>query len=155
MTIRQYEAAPNAAPAQILVIVANYRTGPCVIDCLRSLHPQVQSLRGTHVTVADNASSDGSVEKIRTAINHDGFGNWANVMELERNGGFAYANNAVIRCALEDHPAPDYFLLLNPDTLVRPGALPALLEFMETHRQVGIAGSRLEYLDGTPQDTAR
>ena len=127
---RQHETDPNGPAIQILVIVVNYCTGPLVIDCLRSLHPQVQSLRSVRVTVADNNSAAGSAERIQAAIEHDGFGNWANVMALERNGGFAYANNAVIRSALAQEPVPDYFLLLNPDTLVRPGALSALIDFM-------------------------
>jgi hypothetical protein len=45
-------------------------------------------------------------------------------------------------------------LLLNPDTLARPGAVNSLLEFMEAHPNVGIAGSRLEEPDGTPQQSA-
>jgi N-acetylglucosaminyl-diphospho-decaprenol L-rhamnosyltransferase len=39
---------------------------------------------------------------------------------------------------------PPYILLLNPDTIVRPGALQALVDFMDKHPDVGIAGSRLE-----------
>src|SRR6185295_15355436 len=49
---------------------------------------------------------------------------------------------------------PRYVLLLNPDTLVRPGALCTLLEFMEAHPKVGIAGTRLEDPDGAPQTSA-
>jgi N-acetylglucosaminyl-diphospho-decaprenol L-rhamnosyltransferase len=49
---------------------------------------------------------------------------------------------------------PDFILLLNPDTIVRPGAIQALLEFMTTNPKAGIAGSRLEDPDGTPQRSA-
>ena len=49
---------------------------------------------------------------------------------------------------------PRYVLLLNPDTIVRPGAVRALVEFMEDRPDVGIAGSRLEEPDGTPQRSA-
>jgi GT2 family glycosyltransferase len=49
---------------------------------------------------------------------------------------------------------PDFILLLNPDTIVRPGAIQALLDFMTAHPQAGIAGSRLEDPDGTPQRSA-
>ncbi|MEX0742257.1 MAG: glycosyltransferase family 2 protein, partial [Phycisphaeraceae bacterium] len=51
-----------------------------------------------------------------------------------------------------DDPA-DFYLLLNPDTLVRPGAFTALLTFMAEHPDVGVAGSLLEFPDGSPQPT--
>jgi N-acetylglucosaminyl-diphospho-decaprenol L-rhamnosyltransferase len=75
-------------------------------------------------------------------------------MPLDCNGGYAFGNNAPIRAALESLAAPSYFLLLNPDTIVRPGALQALVDFMNSHPDVGIAGSRLEDPDGTPQRSA-
>ena len=46
------------------------------------------------------------------------------------------------------------FLLLNPDTVCRPGAVSALVQFMEQHPRAGISGSRLEDPDGTPQCSA-
>jgi GT2 family glycosyltransferase len=49
---------------------------------------------------------------------------------------------------------PEFILLLNPDTIVRPGAIRALLDFMQKNPRVGIAGSRLEDPDGTPQRSA-
>jgi GT2 family glycosyltransferase len=63
-------------------------------------------------------------------------------------------NNAAIRPALAAAEPPRYVLLLNPDTIVRPGALRALVEFMESRLDVGIAGGRLEEPDGTPQRSA-
>jgi GT2 family glycosyltransferase len=49
---------------------------------------------------------------------------------------------------------PQYFLLLNPDTIVRPNAFKGLVDFMDQHPTVGIAGCRLEDPDGTPQRSA-
>lgn len=141
-------------PTDLLVVILNYRTPDLTIDCLRSLVTEVESLPGTRVVVSDNASGDGSVEKISAAINTQGWSNWVSLMPLERNGGYAFGNNAVIRPALESAAPPTYFLLLNPDTIVRPGALKALVDFMDQHPQAGIAGSRLEYPDGTPQCSA-
>jgi GT2 family glycosyltransferase len=45
-------------------------------------------------------------------------------------------------------------LLLNPDTVVRPGAIVALADFLLAHPEAAIAGSRLEDPDGTPQRSA-
>jgi GT2 family glycosyltransferase len=75
-------------------------------------------------------------------------------MALDRNVGYAAGNNAAIAEALRsDHP-PRYVLLLNPDTVPRPGAVAALVQFLDDHPGVGIAGSRLEDADGTPQRSA-
>lgn len=138
----------------LLVAILNYRTPDLTIDCLRSLVTEVELLPGTRVVVSDNASGDVSVEKISTAIETEGWGDWVSFMPLERNGGYAFGNNAVIRPALQSADPPTYFLLLNPDTVVRPGALKVLVDFMNQHPQVGIAGSRLEDPDGTPQCSA-
>jgi GT2 family glycosyltransferase len=49
---------------------------------------------------------------------------------------------------------PQYFLLLNADTIVRPNAFKALVDFMDEHPEVGIAGCRLEDPDGSAQRSA-
>ena len=48
------------------------------------------------------------------------------------------------RAALAQAQRPTYVWLVNPDTLVRRGALAASLNFMERHPRVGVAGGRLE-----------
>lgn len=136
------------------VIVLNYRTPDLTIDCLHSLVSEVPSVPGTQVVVVDNASNDGSVERIQGAIHRENWGDWVTFMPLDRNGGYAAGNNAGIRPALEAEHPPEYILLLNPDTVVRPNALKALVNFMDAHPEVGIAGSRLEDPDGTPQQSA-
>ncbi|MGD2182950.1 glycosyltransferase family 2 protein [Lusitaniella coriacea] len=138
----------------LLVVVLNYRTPQLTIDCLRSLVGEAKALPKMRVVVTDNDSQDGSAEQIGVAIAEEGLSAWASLMPLERNGGFAFGNNAPIRREIASQNLPPYVLLLNPDTVVRPGAISALLEFMEAHPQAGIAGSRLEDPDGTPQRSA-
>lgn len=140
--------------ARLIVVILNYRTPGLTIDCLRSLVGEVRSLPGTRVVVSDNASGDGSVERIGAAIETEGWSDWASLMPLNHNGGYAFGNNAVIRVELQSTNPPPYFLLLNPDTIVRPGAIQVLVDFMNEHPHVGIAGSRLEDPDGTPQRSA-
>jgi N-acetylglucosaminyl-diphospho-decaprenol L-rhamnosyltransferase len=147
------ENQPNQS-INLLVVVLNYRTADLTIDCLRSLRDEVEALAETHVIVTDNASGDGSVAKIAAAIDANQWDDWVELMPLEDNGGFAFGNNAAIRPYLEANHLSPYVLLLNPDTVVRPGALKALVDFMDQNPLVGIAGSRLEDLDGTPQHSA-
>ena len=130
------------------IVIVNYRTAALVIDCLHSLATQVADLAGGRLVVVDNASGDGSVEKLSAAIAREGWSSWAEVMPLDRNGGFSFGNNAGIRKALAATGSVDYLLLLNPDTITRPGAVKALVDFMDTHPRAGIAGSQLENASG-------
>jgi N-acetylglucosaminyl-diphospho-decaprenol L-rhamnosyltransferase len=128
-------------PVRVQVAIVNYRTGGLAVDCLRSLWPEVQACPGTQVTVVDNCSGDGSAEVIASAIAAEGWSGWAQLHRAPVNGGFSYGNNQVVRPALASSNPPDYFWLLNPDTQIQPGALRVLVDFMQTHPQVGIAGS--------------
>lgn len=103
-------------------------------------------LAGGYVVVTDNDSGDGSADKISAAIENEAWHDWARVMPLPRNGGFAYGNNAGIREALK--AGANFVMLLNPDTIVREAALQSLVAFMAAHPRIGIAGSLLENLNG-------
>ena len=135
------------------VVIVNYRTPGLVVDCLRTLAAEVAAEPAMRVIIVDNASGDQSVADIEAAIRDAGW-SWAELKPLDRNGGFAFGNNAAIRSLLADSNPPAYIWLLNPDTLVRPGAAAALIDFMEAHPDVGIAGGRLEFPDGAPQSAA-
>ena len=141
---------------RVSVVIVNYRTADLAIDCLRSLVAERAALPDLRVVITDNASGDGSVERIANAIEADGFGAWARVMPLERNGGFAYGNNAAIRAELSGKvsPPPHFIHLLNPDCIVRPGGVSALARFLVEHPTVGIAGSLLEDASGAVQCSA-
>ena len=142
----------SSPPPKVLVVIVNYRTAELTINCLKSLLPELSLLPRMRVTVVDNNSEDNSVTKIQQAINTEGWGNWINLIASQHNGGFAYGNNLAIRPVLESTDPADYYLLLNPDTEVRPGAIKTLIDFMAQHPQTGIAGSRFELEDGTPWD---
>jgi N-acetylglucosaminyl-diphospho-decaprenol L-rhamnosyltransferase len=148
------QASSGKAAPELVVAIVNYGTPELVIDCLASLAEHRAECPGMAVVVADNASPDRSAEQIAHAIAENGWGGWVRLSVMPRNGGFGYANNAIIRDYLSAGHAPKYFWLLNSDTVVRPGAIRALLDFMERHPKVGMAGSRLEDPDGTVQHSA-
>jgi len=133
------------------IIIVNYRTADLTIDCLASIAagPPASPFR---VVVVDNASPDDSVAILRNAIDRHRWDEWVTVVPLQTNGGFAYGNNRGIETV--DLAETPYVLLLNPDTIVRPGAIDALVNFMDDRPEVGIAGSRLEDPDATPQRSA-
>ncbi len=135
------------------IVIINYRTGQLTIDCLQSLVPEMARLPDAHVTIVDNASGDDSLGQIEEAIAANGWGQWVSPLPLDRNTGFAGGNNAGIRRAFAD-PAFEYIILLNPDTIVHPGGMCELIAFMDAQPTIGMAGSRLENPDGTPQRSA-
>ncbi len=148
-------AHPSAAVQTTLrIVIVNYRTPKLTIDCLASLEPELASLPGAHVVVVDGGSPDDSATQLAEAITHHTWSSWLTLDARQDNAGFAGGNNAAIVPALALSPAPEFILLLNPDTVVRPGAIHELLRFMEAHPAAGLAGSRLEDPDTTPQQSA-
>lgn len=139
-------AARTAMPRRTLVVIVNYRVGHLVVDTLRSLQDEVhaQGVQVADVVVVDNQSGDDSVAVMRRAIAEQGWGLWARVVESPVNGGFAYGNNLAVREALEAGHRYDYFWLLNPDTIARPGSLGILASFLDDHPRAGLAGSGVE-----------
>jgi N-acetylglucosaminyl-diphospho-decaprenol L-rhamnosyltransferase len=131
----------------VAVIVLNYRTPDLTVDCLRSLAGEMRGRRRT--VVVDNDSGDGSGDKIERAIAELGFGRWARVLRAPTNGGFAAGNNLGIR-SIE----AEAYLLLNSDTVVRPGALDALLKAADEHPTGGIFGAGMVDASGEPQVSA-
>ena len=142
--------------ATVLVVIVNYRTAGLTIDCLRSLENEVRATAAgsVRVVVTDNGSGDDSVPCLRAAAAERGWDTWVTIEPLEQNKGFACGNNAAIRPALNSSRPPEYIWLLNPDTVVRPGALQTLIAFLNKHPEVGIAGSRLVDAEGTPEWSA-
>ena len=144
----------SAASPRLCVVIVNYRTPQLTLDCLDSLEAEVEALPGTRVVVVEGGSGDDSAQVIRAGIDARGFGDWVTLDAREENAGFAGGNNAALGPALKVEPPVPYLLLLNPDTVVRPGALSSLVDFMDAHPKAGLAGSRLEDPDGTPQRSA-
>src|SRR5690242_14462934 len=107
---------------KVVVVIVNYRTAGLVIDCLRSVREEIAAV-GARVLITDNASGDDSINAINDAIARMGWSEWAQLMPLPKNGGFAYGNNAAIAHALKSSTPPDYIYLLNPDTLMKPGGI--------------------------------
>jgi N-acetylglucosaminyl-diphospho-decaprenol L-rhamnosyltransferase len=139
---------------KLLVVIVNYRVASLVVDCLHSVAQELARVPGTHVAVCENGSGDDSASTIRTAIDDNGWQTWCSLTVTKTNLGFTGGNNVLLRPALQSVDPPQYVLLLNPDTVVRPNAFKALVDHMDQNPTIGIAGSRLEDPDGTPQRSA-
>jgi len=133
---------------KLLVVILNYRVTELTIDCLRSLAGRIVRVPGARVAVCENGSGG---ERLQAEIDRNGWGGWCSLTPVYPNLGFTGGNNVVIRAALASADPPEYVLLLNSDTLVHDGALEALVEFMDAHPRVGIAGSQLVNPDDSIQ----
>lgn len=136
--------AEDGDPVRIAAVILNYRTPDMVVACLESVLPELDPQLDA-VVVVDNASGDDSVEKLERAIAERGWGRVELVVSA-RNGGFAAGNNLGIA-----RVEAEAYLLLNSDTLVRPGAVARLWQTLQEHPELGLLGPRIEFEDGTPQ----
>jgi hypothetical protein len=119
------------------VLIVSYRCRDAVLACLDSI-PAGASANEIEVIVLDNASGDGTVEAV--AEHHPG----VRLIAQDENTGFA----AGVNRAAEEAQG-EYLLLLNPDTVVHPGAIDALLAFARTNPRHGLVGGRTVNPDGT------
>jgi N-acetylglucosaminyl-diphospho-decaprenol L-rhamnosyltransferase len=139
---------------KLLIVIVNYRVAKLTIDCLHSVAEEIGRVPGAHVAVCENGTGDDSAERIQKAIDDNGWKAWCTLTAISPNLGFTGGNNAILRPAMQSDDPPQYFLLLNADTIVRPNAFKGMVAFMDQHPDVGIAGCRLEEPDGTPQRSA-
>lgn len=131
-------STPTEATA-VSAIVVSYNTREMTLNCLRALYADLGDLPA-EVWVVDNASTDGSVGAIRAAFPQ------VRLIANERNLGFGAANNQAMAQA-----SGAYFLLLNSDAFLRPGAIAALTTHMREHPHTAAVGPRLLNADGSLQ----
>ncbi len=139
-------ASPARAACALGVVIINYRTPALIRDCLTALGPELDAL-DARVAVVDNFSNDGSADDIeRWLAGHEPWKRRAALIRSDTNSGFSGGNNQGV--AALDAP---FYLLLNSDALVRPGALATLLAAAARGKDAGIIAPRLEDPDGTAQ----
>jgi len=134
----------------VSIVIVNWNTRELLRACLSSIPHAMRDgdeagavSHQIEVIVVDNGSHDGSAEMVARAFPH------VRLLINERNVGFAAANNLALRDA---HGR--YLLLLNSDTVVRPGAVEAMAAYMDAHPELGAVGPRLLNADGSVQLSA-
>ncbi len=88
----------------------------------------------------------GRFQKLQAFLESSEIGGWTELLALDFNGGFGWANNQAML-----HRAgrlPPYIYLLNPDTEVEPGAITALARVLNERDDVAAVGSQLIEVDG-------
>ena len=131
----------------VTVVIVSYKTALLTIDSLKSVESELKvgNLK-VNAIVIDNDSGDEPI--IQNAVTLNRWADWVTVIKAPYNGGFAYGNNLAFKYALDKNDV-DFFLLLNPDAQLRANAIGALVDFLNLHPKVGIAGSSFENADGS------
>ena len=121
----------------VVVVIANWNLRKDLLECLGSLY--VTEYPNMRVIVVDNNSSDDSVEAVARAYPQ------TQLITRSDNGGYAVALNDGIRAgAVFD---PDFFLILNNDTLVPPDTLRKLVDVLLSDPRAAIAAPKIIYHD--------
>lgn len=123
----------------VSVIIVNYNTYDLLINCINSIYDQTKDV-SFEIIIVDNASSDGSENKVKE--------NFPEIIFIQsgENIGFGRANNLGIQRAVGK-----YVLLLNSDTILLNNSIKVFLEFYEKNNnifeKIGAVGGELLKID--------
>ncbi|TVR96655.1 MAG: glycosyltransferase family 2 protein [Wenzhouxiangellaceae bacterium] len=144
MSAESATAAPLAPPAtlaRVTAVIVNYNSGPWLARCIRAL--KGKGARLPLLLVIDNASDDDSLDNLPPMPGLD-------IVRNSSNLGFGRGVNS----ALERVTTP-YLLILNPDCLMVPEGLAALVRDMDAHPEAGLVSGRIYDMSGNEQRGSR
>src|SRR5258708_33459885 len=119
----------------VSITIVTYNSGRFIKRCLESVLAQRYPSR--EIIIIDNNSQDGTVDILEQ------FEDRCTVVYNEENIGFAAAQNQAIGLA-----SGDWVLTLNPDVLLLPNFIQALLDAGEIHPNIGTLSRKLLPLPG-------
>lgn len=96
------------------------------------------------VILVDNGSEDGTPSFIRQAYPR------VVLLELSSNKGVAYARNRGLEVA-----HGEYLCIVDNDVIMKEEVFDAMLAYMDAHPEVGLCSCRLNYADGTIQESCK
>ncbi len=136
---------------ELAVVIVTWNVREMALGAIRSLYDDLnRSGLDAEVWVVDNASEDGTADAIRDEFPA------VHLIASDSNLGFAAGNNLALRqMGFEGgRETPRTVFLLNPDTIVLPGAVKAMYDVLWGARKIGWVGARLSYGDGSFQHSA-
>lgn len=125
------------------IVIVHYNTLQDLARCLESLRAEAPACPH-EIVVVDNASTTTGLSEL-----HERFGEVRWLCNTE-NVGYARGCNQGMAAL-----SADFHLIINPDIVVLPGSLSALLAFAEAHPRAGLIGPQLLNEDGAVQESCR
>ncbi|MEA3266081.1 MAG: glycosyltransferase family 2 protein [Candidatus Fermentibacteria bacterium] len=129
-----------------LIAAINWNGKEFITEMVNSLLPQMQET-DTSLLIFDNGSEDGSADLLEEKYRSTGM---VTVFRNGRNIGFGKAANKILADA-----ECSTVVLVNTDTVLKPGCLKNLLTALESRPRVAFAGPRLLWPDGSLQSSRR
>lgn len=114
----------------ISVIIVNFNGKELLQDCIEALYNQ--SFEDLEIIIVDNASSDGSVQYLRSTYPD------IKLIPLSENTGFSKANQEGLKAS-----QGEYIMLVNNDVIIDKDCVRNLLQAMETYPEIGICASKM------------
>ena len=124
---------------KVVIIIVNYNKYEDTIVCVESLL-NIYNIHLANIIIVDNCSTNDSYSILKERF----IDSKITILYADENKGYCAGNNIGIVYA-KQNINPDYYWILNPDTIVDNMAMTALIEFAEDHIEAGIIGSRLIY----------
>jgi N-acetylglucosaminyl-diphospho-decaprenol L-rhamnosyltransferase len=119
--------------------VVNTNGREFLLACLEAIERTAPPGLEHEILVLDNASNDGSADAVR-ALDRD-----IRLIALDRRAGKAANDSRLI-----EEARGEFCLLLNEDSELQPGAVPALLGALRSDREAAVAGAQLLSPEGQP-----
>ncbi len=122
---------------ELSIITVTYQSVKYIDSCIMSVVGH--TLCEYEHLIVDNGSTDGTVELVES------YASYVRLIKNKKNVGFAAANNQAFKEA-----KGRYILFLNPDLQIHEGRLDDMIDWMDKHSDVGIAGCKLLNHDYEP-----
>jgi GT2 family glycosyltransferase len=132
----------ESGPPALTVLIVTWNGWRDTRRCLKSILESTAS--GFEVLVIDNASRDGTPEKIEQLFPS------VRLIRNADNLGHTHGVNQGVRLAHGEH-----VLVLDSDTELAPDSIGLLLDTLESHPKVGLVAPRTYNSDGSIQPSAR
>jgi GT2 family glycosyltransferase len=127
------------------ICIVNYNTKQQLRNCIESiLACQNKRRLKFEIIVADNGSSDGSAGMVKRFFPR------VKLITNQTNTGYARGVNRAMETS-----RGRFILVLNPDTLILPGAVEKTFRFLLDHEKAGIVGCKILNSDHSLQRSCR
>ncbi|MBI5958825.1 MAG: glycosyltransferase family 2 protein [Chloroflexi bacterium] len=126
---------------RLSTVIVNYNTRDHIARALASLVENSGDL-SHEIFLVDNASRDGSADMVRERFPT------VRLLASETNLWFSGGNNLGMRAA-----QGEMVYILNPDTVIPPGALQTMIAYLDAHPEAGAVTCRMVFPDGRYQRT--
>lgn len=121
----------------VISVVLNTNRREDTLQCLTSLVQN--SYPNQKVILLDNASTDGSVDAVRSSIPG------VQIIALKENRGYAGNNNVGIQAAIDQ--GAEWIFVLNEDTILAPDCIERMVAVGESDPSIGIVGPMVYHYD--------